>query len=86
MKNGDTFILLDKVEKRFKENFMSNIDFHAISNGELVDRLEKGEMQTCPNLHTEFMRRMEELGTLYTNTPKDEARWLADITSEAQRK
>lgn len=30
MKNGDTFILLDKVEKGFIRNFMSNIDFHAM--------------------------------------------------------
>jgi len=27
---------------------MFNIDYHAMSDGELVDRLEKGEMQTNP--------------------------------------
>ena len=27
---------------------MSNIDYHTISDRELVDRLEKGEMQTNP--------------------------------------
>jgi len=43
---------------------MFNIDYHAMSDGELVDRLEKGEMQTNPDFYAEFMRRMEEEGTL----------------------
>ncbi len=68
MKNGDTFILLDKVEKGFVRNFMSNIDSHAISDEELIGWLEKGEMQTNPDFYTEFMRRMDEKGTLYNNT------------------
>lgn len=64
---------------------MSNINYHAMSDKELVDRLEKGEMQTNPDFYAEFMRRMEEEGTLYSNTLEDEERWKADIASSAQR-
>jgi len=66
-------------------NFMSNIDYQAMSDGELVDRVEKGEMQTNPELSAEFMRRMETEGTSYSNTPEDKERWKADIASSARR-
>lgn len=65
---------------------MSNVDYHAMSDEELVERLEKGEIQTDPDLYAEFMRRMEEKGTFYHNTPEDEQRWKADIASSAQRR
>ncbi|MBV9390094.1 MAG: hypothetical protein JOZ78_27025 [Chroococcidiopsidaceae cyanobacterium CP_BM_ER_R8_30] len=52
---------------------MSNTDYQTMSDGELLNRLEKGEMQTNPDLYKEFMRRMEE-GTFYSNTPDDEER------------
>jgi hypothetical protein len=58
---------------------MSNIDYHALSDEELVERLEKGEMQTNPDFLAEFMRRMEENGIVYHNTPEDEQKWFADI-------
>jgi len=38
----------------FGEKSMFNIDYHAMSDGELVDRLEKGEMQTNPDFYAEF--------------------------------
>ena len=44
---------------------MSNIDYHTMSDRELVDRLEKGEMETNPEFLTEFFRRMDQGGTLY---------------------
>jgi hypothetical protein len=64
---------------------MSNTDYLAISDGELVEQLEKGEMQTNPDLYAEFIRRMEEKGTLHNNTPEDEQRWKADIAASAQK-
>lgn len=64
---------------------MSNTDYQAMSDGELVNRLEKGEMLTNPDLYIEFMRRMGEKGTFYSNTPDDEERWKADIASSARR-
>lgn len=85
MVTGAACTLLDKVVNGFEANFMSNIDYHAMSDGELVDRLEKGEMQNNPDLYAEFMRRIEQEGTLYSNTPEDEARWKADIASSARR-
>lgn len=65
---------------------MSDVDYHALSDLELVERLEKGEIQTNSNLLAEFMRRMEEKGTIYHNTPSDESRWFADIASRVQKK
>ena len=65
---------------------MSDVDYHALSDFELVERLEKGEIQTNSNLLAEFMRRMEELGTVYHNTPSDESRWFADTASRVQKK
>ncbi len=82
---GAACTLLDKAVNGFGGSFMSNTDYHAMSDGELVDRLEKGEMQTNLDFYAEFMRRMEEEGTLYSNTPEDEERWKADIASSAQK-
>lgn len=65
---------------------MSNIDYRAMSDGEIVERLEKGEMQTNPKFYVEFIKRMEEKGILYNNTSEDEARWVADIASWTRRK
>lgn len=65
---------------------MSNIDYHALSDEELVSRLEKGEMQTNPDFLAEFMWRMEENGTVYHNTPEDERKWFADIADSVRRK
>lgn len=64
---------------------MSNTDYFTMSDGELVERLEKGEMQTNANLYREFMRRMREKGTVYNNTPEDEQRWKADIAASTQK-
>jgi hypothetical protein len=74
------------VENGFGENFMSDFNYHAMSDGELVERLEKGEMQTNSDLYAEFIRRMEEKGILYNDTPQDEERWKADIASSIRRK
>ena len=64
---------------------MSNTDYFTMLDGELVERLEKGEMQTNPDLYREFMRRMQEKGTLYNNTPEDEQRWKSNIAASAKR-
>lgn len=64
---------------------MSNIEYHAMSDRELVDHLEKGEMQTNPDFYAEFIRRMEEEGTLYSNTPEDKEKWKLDIAFSARR-
>ena len=64
---------------------MSNVDYRLISDEDLVDRFEQGEMQINSELCTEFMRRMNELGVKYKNTPEDEERWKADIAFSAQR-
>lgn len=64
---------------------MSNIDYHTMSDRELVDRLEKSEMQINPEFYAEFIRRMEEGGTLYSNTLEDEERWKADIAASVRK-
>lgn len=64
---------------------MSSTDYHSMSNKDLLDLVEQGEMQKNSNLHTEFMRRMDEYGTSYENTPEDIARWKADVAISAQR-
>lgn len=44
-------------------------------------------MQFDSKCYAEFMRRMEEEeGTLYHNTPEDEARWFADIAAVMHKK
>lgn len=60
---------------------MSSIDYRALSDAELVERLEQGDMQSDLECYAEFMRRMEVEGTLYHNTPEDRARWSADIAA-----
>lgn len=65
---------------------MSNIDYQALSDAELVERLERGDLQSNLECYAEFMRRMEVEGTLYHNTPEDEARWFADIAAAVQKK
>ena len=56
-----------------------------ISNKELIDRAEQGEMQTNPDLYAEFMRRMDEQGNSYSNTSENVERWKADIALSAQK-
>lgn len=65
---------------------MSSIDYRALSDAELVERLEQGDMQSDWECYAEFMRRMEAEGTLYQNTPEDRARWSADIAAAIQQK
>lgn len=65
---------------------MSDINYRMLSDAELVERLERGDMQSDLECYAEFMRRMEEEGTLYHNTPEDEARWLADIAAAMHKK
>lgn len=65
---------------------MSSINYRLISDKELVDRVEQGEMQINSDLCAEFMRRMNEQGTSYKNTPEDEERWKADIALSAQKR
>ena len=65
---------------------MSDIDYRALSDAELVERLERGDLQSDSQCYAEFMRRMEEEGTIYHNTPEDEARWLSDIAAAVQKK
>ena len=69
------------MENAFGGNSMSNINYRPMSDEELVERLEKGEIQTNPDLYAEFMRRMQEKGTIYHNTPEDEEKWKVDIAS-----
>lgn len=83
--SGAACTLLDEAVNGIGNNSMSNTDYRAMSDGELVERLEKGEMQTNPDLYAELMRRMEEEGTHYSNTPEDEERWKADIAESARR-
>lgn len=83
--SGAACTLLDKAVNGIANNSMSNTDYRAMSDGELVDRLEKGEMQTNPDLYAELMRRMEETGTHYSNTPEDKERWKADVAESARR-
>lgn len=64
---------------------MSNTNYQAISDQELVERLERGEMQTNPELYAEFERRMEEQGTSYSNTLEDEEKWKLNIALSAKR-
>ena len=64
---------------------MSSIDYRLMSDKELVDRAEQGEMQTNSNLYAEYMSRMDEQGTSYRNIPEDVERWKADITASAQK-
>lgn len=64
---------------------MSSVNYQKISDLELLERLENGEMQHNLDLYTELMRRTEERGTSYRNTPEDIARWKADIASSAKK-
>lgn len=65
---------------------MSNVDYQALSDAELVERLERGDLQSDSQCYAEFMRRMQEEGTHYQNTPEDRARWLSDIAAAMQKK
>lgn len=64
---------------------MSSIDYRLMSDKELVDRAERGEMQINSDLYAEYMRRMDEQGTSYRNTPEDVERWKADIAALVQK-
>lgn len=64
---------------------MSNIDYRLLSDKELVDRAERGELLKNTDLYAEYMRRMDEFGTSYSNTPEDVERWKADIALSAQK-
>lgn len=69
----------------FGENFMSKFNYQLMTDAELIDRLEKGEMQTNLDLYIEFLKRIEEHGTEYRNTPEDIARWKADTLKSVQK-
>lgn len=64
---------------------MSSIDYRLLSDKELVDRAERGELLTNTDLYAEYMRRMDEFGTSYSNTPEDVERWKANIALSAQK-
>lgn len=64
---------------------MSSDNYQSISDKELLERLENGEMQHNSELYAELIRRTEERGTSYKNTPEDIARWEADIAASAQK-
>ncbi len=83
--SGAACTLLDKAVNGRRNNSMSNTDYRAMSDGELVERLEKGEMQTNSDLEAELMRRMEEEGTHYNNTPEDKERWKVDIAESVRK-
>jgi hypothetical protein len=74
------------MEHGLGENFMSSIDYQSLSDAELVERLEQGDLQSDFQCYAEFIRRMEVEGTLYHNTPEDEAKWSADIAAAMQQK
>jgi len=42
-------------------------------------------MQTNSDLEAELMRRMEEEGTHYNNTPEDKERWKVDIAKSVRK-
>lgn len=65
---------------------MSSIDYRTLSDAELVEGLEQGDMQSDSLCYAEFMQRMEVEGTLDRNTPEDRARWSADIVAAIQQK
>lgn len=85
MATGAACIVLDKAGDGIGVNTMSNIDYRTMSDKELIDRLEKGEMQSNSDLYAEFIRRTEERGTSYDNTPEDEERWEADMAESVRR-
>lgn len=64
---------------------MSKHNYQSMTDAELTDRLEKGEMLSNPDLYVEFLRRMEEHGTEYRNLPDDTARWKADTLKSVQK-
>jgi hypothetical protein len=74
------------MEPGLGENFMSSINYQSLSDAELVERLEQGDMQSDSQCYAEFIRRMEVEGTLYHNTLEDEAKWSADIAAATQQK
>lgn len=49
---------------------MSSDSYRKMSDKELVERAEQGEMQINSDLCAEFMRRMDVHGTSYKNTLK----------------
>ena len=64
---------------------MSSVNYQTISDKELLEHLENGEMQHNRDLYTELIRRTEERGISYKNTPEDIARWETDIASSAKK-
>lgn len=64
---------------------MSNNDYQLLTDKELIDRAEQGELSKNPELYAEFMRRMDEFGTSYSYTPEDIERWKADVAASAKR-
>jgi hypothetical protein len=64
---------------------MSELNYQLMPDADLTDRLEKGEMQTNPDLYIEFIRRTEEQGTEYSNTTENVARWKADTLKSVQK-
>jgi hypothetical protein len=65
---------------------MSNpIDYRSISDRDLVEHLEKGDMQSNAALNAEFLRRMTEQGEHYRNTPEDWERFKLDTQKSIQR-
>lgn len=64
---------------------MSNFDYQAMSDREMLERLESGECQTNAELAAEVIRRVEHGGTSYKNTPEDKARWKADTIKSHEK-
>jgi uncharacterized protein YehS (DUF1456 family) len=64
---------------------MSNpIDYRSISDNDLVEHLEKGDMQSDTALSAEFLRRMTENGKHYRNTPEDWEQFKIDTQKSVQ--
>ena len=61
------------------------IDYYSISDKDLVDHLEKGDMQSDAALSVEFFRRMIEQGKHYRNTPEDWERLKHDAQKSVQQ-
>jgi hypothetical protein len=57
----------------------SSPDYRSISDRDLVEYLERGDMQSDAALYTEFLRRMREQGKHYRNTPEDWERFKLNI-------
>jgi hypothetical protein len=58
---------------------------HLMPDAELIAHLEQGAMQSNPELYAEFLKRMEEQGEHYTNSPEEWERFKSDSHQSVQK-